>query len=82
MLKLDDSSCFCCLARYSVKQARYSWGSSSIFCRGRERYLVFVKNPFAADSDNVNVFSGNGATQEEFIALKNDSTAKDALPTC
>ena len=46
------------------------------FSRGSERYLVFVRNPFVADSDVVNVFSGNGATQEEFIALKNDSTAE------
>ena len=49
------------------------------FFRGRERYLVFVRNPFVAESDVVNVFSGNDATEEEFIALKNDSTAEDAF---
>ena len=49
------------------------------FSRGRERYLVFVTNPFVADSDVVNVFSGNDATEEEFIALKNDSTAQDTF---
>ena len=49
------------------------------FSRGREKYLVFVRNLFVADPDVVNVFSGNDATQGEFIALKNDSTAKDAF---
>ena len=49
------------------------------FSRGRERYLVFVRNLFVADSDVVNVFSGNNATAEQFIALKNDSTAKGAF---
>ena len=39
--------------------------------------LVFVRNPYlVSDSDVVNMFSGNDATQEEFIALKNDSTAR------
>ena len=38
------------------------------FSKGRERYLVFVRNPYVADSDVVNVFSGNDAIQEEFIA--------------
>ena len=57
------------------------------FSRGRERYFVFVRNPFVEDSDVVNVFSGNDATQEEFIALKNDSTEEDtfkemSLPAC
>ena len=33
--------------------------------------LVFVRNPYlVSDSDVVNMFSGNDATQEEFIALK------------
>ena len=49
------------------------------FSMGRERYLVFVRNPLVADSDVVNVFSGNDATPEEFIALKNDSTAENAF---
>ena len=49
------------------------------FSRGRERYLVFVRNPFVADSDVINVLSRNDTTQEEFIAQKNDSTAKDAF---
>ena len=49
------------------------------FSRGRERYLVFVRKPFVADSDVINVFSENYATPEEFKALKNDSNAKDAL---
>ena len=40
------------------------------FSRGRERNSVFVRNPFVADSDIVNVLSGNDATQEEFTALK------------
>ena len=38
-----------------------------------------MRNPFVADSDVVNVFSGNNATQEEFIALKNDLAAEDAF---
>ena len=39
--------------------------------------LVFVRNPYlVSDSDVVNMFSGNDATQEEFIASKNDSTAE------
>ena len=38
-----------------------------------------VRNPFDADSDIVNVFSGNDATQDEFIALKKDWTAEDAF---
>ena len=46
------------------------------FSRGRERYLVFIRKPFVADSDVVNEFSGNDLTQGEFITLKNDSTAK------
>ena len=41
--------------------------------------LAFVRNPLVADSDVVNVFSGNDATPEEFIALKNDSTAENAF---
>ena len=42
--------------------------------------LEFVKNPYlVSDSDVVNMFSGNDATQEEFIALKNDSAAEDAF---
>ena len=42
--------------------------------------LVFVRNPYlVSDSDVVNMFSGNDATQEEFIALKNYSTAEDAF---
>ena len=42
--------------------------------------LVFVRNPYlVSDSDVVNMFSGNDATQEEFIALKNDATAEDAF---
>ena len=49
------------------------------YCRGRKRYLVFVRNPFVADSGVVNVFCGNDATQEEFIAQKNDSTAVGAF---
>ena len=33
--------------------------------------LVFVRNPcLVSDSDVVNMFSGNDATQEKFIALK------------
>ena len=32
------------------------------FSRGRERYSVFVRNLFVADSDVVNVFSGTDAT--------------------
>ena len=52
------------------------WGSSGIL-RGRERHLIFVRNPFVAHSDVVNVFSGNDATQQEFIVLKNDSTAEE-----
>ena len=36
--------------------------------------LVFVRNSYL-----VNMFSRNDATQEEFIALKNDSTAEDAF---
>ena len=50
------------------------------FSRGRERYLVFVKYPLVADSDVVNVFSGNdGTIPEEFIALRNDSTAENVF---
>ena len=42
--------------------------------------LVFVRNPYlVSDSDVVNIFSGNDATQEEFIAPKNNSTAEDAF---
>ena len=42
--------------------------------------LVFVRNPYlVSDSDVVNMFSGNDATQEEFIAPKNNSTAEDAF---
>ena len=40
--------------------------------------LVFVGNPCLV-SDVVNMFSGNDATLEEFIALKNYSTAEDAF---
>ena len=40
--------------------------------------LVFVRNPCLV-SDVVNMFSGNDATPEEFIALKNYSTAEDAF---
>ena len=57
----------------------FNLGVIKHFSRGRERYLVFVRNPFVSDSDVVNVFSGNDATQGEFIALKNDSTAEDAF---
>ena len=49
------------------------------FSRCGERYLVFVRNPFVADSDVVNAFSGNDVNQDEFIALKNDSTTADAF---
>ena len=49
------------------------------FFMGREMYLVFVRNPFVADSDVVTAFNGNDATSEEFIALKNASTAEDAF---
>ena len=43
-------------------------------------YLAFVRNPYLVlDSNVVNMFNGNDSTQEEFIALKNDSTAEDAL---
>ena len=42
--------------------------------------LVFVRNPYLdSDSEVVNMFSENDATPEEFIALKNDSTAEDAF---
>ena len=49
------------------------------FSRGRDRYLVFVRKPFVADSDIVDVFSGNDATQEKFVTLKTDSTVEDAF---
>ena len=49
------------------------------FSRGRERYSVFLRNPFVAESDLVSVFSGNDATQREIYSSKNDSTAENAL---
>ena len=39
------------------------------FSRGRERCLVFVRNPYVADSDVVNVRTGKVATPEEFTAF-------------
>ena len=62
-----------------LKAVVFNLGVIRHFSRGRERYLVFVRNPFVADSDVVNVFSGNDAIQQEFVALKNDSTAEDAF---
>ena len=42
--------------------------------------LVFVRNPYLVpNSEVVNMFNGDVSTQEEFIALKNDSTAEDAF---
>ena len=49
------------------------------FSGGRERYLAFVRNPFVTDSDVVYVFSGNNATQEEFIAPKTTPRGRDDL---
>ena len=46
------------------------------FPRGCKRYLVFVKNPFVAHSDVVNVFSGNDATPDKFIAPKKITTIR------
>jgi len=42
--------------------------------------LVFVRNPYLVpNSEVVNMFNGDVSTQEEFIALKNYSTAEDAF---
>ena len=42
--------------------------------------LVFVRNLYLVpNSEVVNMFNGDVSTQEEFIALKNDSTAEDAF---
>ena len=42
--------------------------------------LVFVRNPYLVPNwEVVNMFNGDVSTQEEFIALKNDSTAEDAF---
>ena len=61
---------------FSTWWSRLPLGVLRVFSRGRERYLVFVRNPFIADSDVVTCNS-NDATQEEFIALKNNLTAED-----
>ena len=40
--------------------------------------LAFVRNPYLV-ADVVNMFDGDDNTQEEFIALRNDSTTEDAF---
>ncbi|XP_076816888.1 zinc finger BED domain-containing protein 5-like [Clavelina lepadiformis] len=42
--------------------------------------LAFVRNPnLIADADLASMFNGDDNTQEEFIALTNDSTTKDVF---
>ena len=47
------------------------------FPRDRDMYLAFVRNPFVADSNVVNVFNGNDATPEKFIAPKVTARGRD-----